>query len=69
MISLFQGSNDLVVALLTGLGPCVSDLFLKVRCDRGGPIVAQIAKVGRHQYPSKQEITGRYDNKGHQQVS
>jgi hypothetical protein len=69
VISLFQCSTYLVVAPLTGLGARVSDLFLKVRCDRRGPIVAQIAEIGRHQYPSNQEITGRYDNEGHQQVS
>jgi hypothetical protein len=69
VISLLQGSIYLVVALLTGLGARVSDLFLKVRCDRRSPIVAQIAEVGRHQYPSNQEIAGRYDCKRHQQVS
>jgi hypothetical protein len=69
VISLLQGSTYLVVAPLTGLGARVSDWLLKVRGDRRGPIMAQIAEVGRHQYPSNQEITGRYDNKGHQQVS
>ncbi|OGP82412.1 MAG: hypothetical protein A2Z08_02400 [Deltaproteobacteria bacterium RBG_16_54_11] len=69
MISLLQGSTYLVVALLTGLGARVSDWLLKVRCDRRGPIVAQIAEVGRHQYPSNQDITGRYDNEERQQVS
>jgi len=68
MISLLQGSTYLVVALLTGLGARVSDWLLKVRCDRRGPIVAQRAKVGRHQYPSNQEIADRYDSKRHQQV-
>ena len=69
VISLFLCSNDLVVAPLAGLVARVPDWFLKVRGDRRGPIVAQGAEVVRHQYPSNQEITGRYDNERHQQVS
>ena len=69
VIPLFLYRHDLVVALGAGPGARVSDLLLKVRCDRRGPIVAQIAEVGRHQYPSNQDITGRYDNEERQQVS